>query len=125
MTAPAGRRAARRLPAAMLDYHVHVTGAFQTHAVDNQPPVRGPRDLYADDRPLREALQREGGDWARDEVQAYARLAGGELMDCGEQANRHRPALRAVDAYGRRIDEVDFAPAYHRLMAATPAAPAR
>ena len=118
MTAPAGRRAARRLPAAMLDYHVHVTGAFQTHAVDNQPPVRGPRDLYADDRPLREALQREGGDWARDEVQAYARLAGGELMDCGEQANRHRPALRAVDAYGRRIDEVDFAPAYHRLMAA-------
>ena len=91
---------------------------FQTHAVDNQPAPLGARDLYADDAPLREALQREGGDWARDEVQAYARLAGGELMACGEQANRHRPVLRTVDAYGRRVDEVDFHPSYHRLMGA-------
>ena len=95
-----------------------MTHAFSTHEVDNQPPARGARDLYAEDLALREALAREGGDWARDEVQAYARLAGGELMVCGEQANRQRPQLRPVDAYGRRVDEVDFHPAYHRLMAA-------
>ena len=92
--------------------------AFSTHEVDNQPPVPGARDLYAGDLPLREALAREGGDWARDHVQAFARLAGGELMACGEQANRQRPQLRPVDAYGRRVDEVDFHPAYHRLMGA-------
>ena len=94
-----------------------MTDAFHTHAVDNQPPPPGARDLYAADRPLREALAREGGGWALDEVQAYARLAGGELMACGEQANRQRPVLRSVDAYGRRVDEVEFHPAYHRLMA--------
>ena len=91
---------------------------FRTHEVENQPPPLPPGNLFLEDLPLREALLREGGDWARDAIQNYGELAGGELMACGEQANRQRPRLRSVDAYGRRLDEVDFHPAYHRLMSA-------
>ena len=91
---------------------------FQTHAVGNQPPPLGARDLFLEDLSLQEALAREGGDWAADAVRVYARLAGDELMACGEQANRNRPVLRTVDAYGRRADEVEFHPSYHRLMTA-------
>ena len=34
---------------------------FATHAVANQPPPFAPRDLWADDAALREAVEREGG----------------------------------------------------------------
>src|SRR3546814_11197622 len=35
---------------------------FQTHTVENQSPEFAPRDLWADDVALREALAREGGE---------------------------------------------------------------
>src|SRR6185437_6460285 len=34
----------------------------------------------------------------------------------GAAANRHPPELHAFDRYGARIDEVEFHPAYHKLM---------
>ncbi len=40
-----------------------------------------------------------------------------EAMQWGEDANRYPPELQAFDRFGRRIDEVKFHPAYHRLMA--------
>ena len=43
---------------------------FRTHAVENQPPPLAPYDAFATDQPLREALVREGGDWALAEVAA-------------------------------------------------------
>lgn len=87
------------------------------NAVDNQPPPMPLYDAYATDLPLCEALEREGGDWARAQVQDYGRLVGGEMMALGTLANENRPRFKPVDAYGRRIDQVDFHPAYHRLMA--------
>ena len=89
---------------------------FQTHVVENQPPPLAPYDAFAGDLPLREALAREGGDWARAEVAAYGRLAGGELMMLGRLANENRPKLVAYDRFGHRIDDVEFHPAYHQLM---------
>ena len=87
-----------------------------THTVENQPPPLPPYDAYSTDLPLREALTREGADWAMPAIQAYGVLAGGEMMALGELANRHRPQFRPFDAYGRRVDEVEFHPAYHALM---------
>ena len=87
-----------------------------THTVENQPPPLLPYDAFATDLPLREALEREGGDWARAEVAAYGLLAGGEMMTLGNLANENRPRFKPVDAYGRRLDQVEFHPAYHRLM---------
>jgi len=82
----------------------------------NQPPSIGAIDAYAADVALREAVAREGGAWASDQLHAYGALAGGEMVALGVQANANRPVFRPVDAYGRRIDQVDFDPAYHRLM---------
>jgi putative acyl-CoA dehydrogenase len=89
---------------------------FLTHHVENQPPPLAPYDAFATDLPLREALAREGGDWARDQVAEYGKLAGGELMMLGRLANENRPRLYAYDRFGHRLDEVEFHPAYHQLM---------
>jgi putative acyl-CoA dehydrogenase len=90
--------------------------SFRTHTVDNQPPPLEPYDAYATDLPLREALAREGGAWAESEVAAYGVITGGELMALGVEANEHPPELHAYDRFGNRIDEVEFHPAYHRIM---------
>ena len=90
--------------------------SFRTHEVENQPQALPEGNLWGRDLPLREAVTREGGGWAAEHLQAYGALAGGELMALGELANTHRPRLRAFDRYGRRLDDVDFHPAYHQLM---------
>ena len=89
---------------------------FDTHRVENQPLPLEPYDAWATDLPLREAVGREGGDWATAELAGYGRLAGGDLMELGRQANENRPRFKPFDRYGRRLDEVEFHPAYHRLM---------
>ena len=92
--------------------------SFETHVVDNQPPPFEPRDLWADDVVLREAVRREGVDAFTEHLAAYAALAGDELYRLGFDANRDRPRLKTHDCFGQRIDTVEFHPAYHRLMEA-------
>ncbi len=89
---------------------------FITHVVENQAPPLGDYDAFATDIALQEALEREGGGWARDALAAFGPVAGGEAMALGALANQHRPAFRPCDAFGNRIDEVAFHPSYHRLM---------
>ncbi len=91
---------------------------YATHEVFNQAPPLENYNLYASDQALREATQREGGGWGEQRLQAYGRLAGTELLPLGFVANANKPVLRTHDRYGHRIDEVEFHPAYHRLMAA-------
>ncbi|WP_334177961.1 acyl-CoA dehydrogenase family protein [Pseudoxanthomonas sp.] len=91
---------------------------FETHRVENQPPPFEPRDLWADDVVLREAVAREGGDAFAERLADYGALAGDELYRLGFDANRDRPRLRTHDRTGQRIDTVEFHPAYHRLMEA-------
>ncbi len=91
---------------------------FVTHQVDNQPPPLAPYDAWATDLPLREAVVREGGGWAESDIAKYGPVVGGELMQLGFLANENKPKFRPYDRYGNRIDEVEFHPAYHRIMAA-------
>ena len=91
---------------------------FLTHEVENQPQPLQDYNAWTTDRALREAVEREGAGWAEAELSAYGALAGGELMQLGVTANENRPRLRSYDRYGRRLDEVEFHPAYHQLMAA-------
>ena len=93
-----------------------IADRFRTHEVENQPPALAPYDAYATDVALREALAREGGSWAEPQVAAYGAVAGGEAMVLGAAANENRPKLRTHDRGGERIDDVEFHPAYHRLM---------
>ena len=92
------------------------TGSSVTHEVTNQaPPLQG-RDLFADNLPLVEALEREGAGWARERCHELGRAYGGEALQWGELANDNPPRLRTHDRYGNRIDEVEFHPAWHQLM---------
>jgi putative acyl-CoA dehydrogenase len=90
-----------------------------THDVRNQPPPLENRDLFADNAPLTEALDREAGTgvW-RTRLHEAGRFWGGEPMTWGVLANEHPPVLHTHDRYGNRRDEVEFHPAWHDLMAA-------
>jgi len=87
------------------------------HAVTNQAPPLEEYDLYAADTVLRQAVGRQGGDWADDELHEVGRRAGSaECIAWGYAANRFPPELRAFDRYGDRIDEVEFHPTWHQLL---------
>jgi putative acyl-CoA dehydrogenase len=88
-----------------------------THEVLNQPPPLWGYDLYEADPVLARALHREGAGWAEERVRALGVLAGSpEAIGWGEAADANPPVLRTHDRYGRRVDEVDFHPAWHRLL---------
>jgi len=88
---------------------------FVTHEVVNQAPPLV-YDAWTTDQPLRDAVSREGGGWADPQISAYGKIVGAELMQLGFLANENKPKLKTFDRYGHRIDEVEFHPAYHRLM---------
>ena len=93
-----------------------LSSRFATHEVENQPVALRDYNVWEGDAALREAVEREGGRWAADHLDEYGALAGGRLVDVGYTANENKPKLRSFDRYGRRIDEVEFHPAYHELM---------
>ena len=85
--------------------------------MSNQPPPLVGYNLFDADLPLSESLEREGGSWAQDLVHELGRLAGTEeAIAWGFQANANPPELHTHDRFGNRIDEVEFHPAWHRLM---------
>jgi putative acyl-CoA dehydrogenase len=89
-----------------------------THTVFNQPPPFEDVNLFTSDRVLAEALRREGAGWAEERARAFGEIAGRrETVAWGFQANEHPPVLRTHDRNGNRIDEVEFHPAWHALMA--------
>ena len=90
----------------------------RTHEVLNQPPPLADYDVFAADRALGDAVRREGAEWAIDRLHTVGRIAGGEAIAWGVQANKHVPELRAFDRYGHRVDEVEYHPAWHMLMRA-------
>ncbi|KUN31472.1 MULTISPECIES: acyl-CoA dehydrogenase family protein [Streptomyces] len=92
-----------------------------THTVTNQPPPLAGYDVFTADRALAEAVDRYTGadvlKEVRAELSALGRAAGSaQLQEWAVQANEHPPRLRSHDRYGHRIDEVDFHPAWHRLL---------
>jgi putative acyl-CoA dehydrogenase len=87
------------------------------HEVTNQPPPLVNYNLFESDLPLRESLEREGAWWAHHMVHELGGLAGTEeAIEWGFQANSNPPQLHTHDRFGNRIDEVEFHPAWHRLM---------
>ncbi|QOL49000.1 isovaleryl-CoA dehydrogenase [Massilia litorea] len=91
---------------------------FDTHEVFNQAPPFGDVNLLRCDPALQEGLAREGAQWAHDGLDALgARLGRPEVLDLARLANANGPRLVAFDRSGRRIDEIEFHPAWHELMA--------
>ncbi|MFR0356339.1 acyl-CoA dehydrogenase family protein [Streptomyces sediminimaris] len=95
--------------------------ARRTHTVTNQPPPLVGYDVYSADRALTEAVERHLDprllDEGRAELAALGRASGSrQLQEWGTQANENPPRLRTHDRQGHRADEVDFHPAWHRLL---------
>ncbi len=69
-------------------------------------------------RCLREGVAREQAGWAEDGLTTLgATLGKPETIKLGFDANKYPPVLRTLDRYGHRLDEVEFHPAWHELMA--------
>ena len=83
----------------------------------NQPPPLEGYDVFRTNRPLVEALRREGGGAWEDDVSALGVELGGEPLEWGRLANVNPPSLRSHDRYGERLDEVEFHSSWHSLMA--------
>ncbi len=95
--------------------------AAPTHTVTNQVPPLVGYDVFAADAALSEGVTRYAGPenlpGITGELGELGRAAGSaQARDWGEQANACEPVLRTHDRYGNRIDEVDFHPAWHRLL---------
>jgi len=88
-----------------------------THEVLNQPPPLEGHNVFGTDRVLREALAREGGEWAEQWARELGEVCGrSQVIALGVAANENPPRLRTHDRFGHRVDEVDFHPAWHELM---------
>src|SRR4051812_50191218 len=88
-----------------------------THEVTNQAPPLVDYDVFTADAALVEGVQRHDADWAVEDLTALGRRAGtAEAQEWGRLANDYPPKLRTLDRTGRRIDEVEFHPAWHELM---------
>jgi putative acyl-CoA dehydrogenase len=94
--------------------------SWRTHEVLNQAPPLEDWDVFSSNTPLVEALEREGGGWVRERAAALGRFvgeAGGPQDLWGRLANENEPVLHTHDRYGNRIDEVEYHPSWHKLMA--------
>jgi putative acyl-CoA dehydrogenase len=89
-----------------------------THEVVNQATPLSGHDAAAADVALMDGVRTFGGDWGLAELAALGRRAGEpEVIRWAELANEHEPELHRYDRFGHRIDQVEYHPAYHALMA--------
>ncbi|MET7680721.1 acyl-CoA dehydrogenase family protein [Streptomyces sp. NPDC005423] len=95
--------------------------ARTTHTVTNQAPPLTGYDVFATDRVLTAAVERHTAPAllgeVRTELSALGEASGSaQVQEWATQANENPPKLRTHDRYGRRIDEVEFHPSWHRLL---------
>jgi putative acyl-CoA dehydrogenase len=89
-----------------------------THEVFNQVAPRVGANLYAENRPLRDALAFHR---LADETPLHtlgAEIGSAEMLVHARLANTHKPLLKTHSRSGERIDEVEFHPSYHALLGA-------
>ncbi|MFD4267568.1 acyl-CoA dehydrogenase family protein [Rhodococcus sp. NPDC058481] len=92
---------------------------FRTHEVFNQAPPRVDVNEYTSNVPLVEGVARYDADWAQHELTEVGALVGTEsFQHDAELANTITPEFHSHDKWGNRIDEVEFHPAYHRIIGA-------
>jgi putative acyl-CoA dehydrogenase len=90
---------------------------YGTHEVINQPKPLEPYNLYTSDTPLREGIARGEAQWHEEALTAFgAKIGTAEHYALGRDANRFTPVLETHDRFGRRLDTVNYHPAYHELM---------
>lgn len=90
-----------------------------THYVENQPPVRTDIDEFTLNTPLVDAVDAFGGGWAHASLREAGMLVGTpDFQRDATLANVHPPVAHSHDRWGFRLDEIEYDPAYHRVIAA-------
>ena len=90
----------------------------QDEEVFNQSPPYVDVNLFTSDITLGEAVAREGASRARADLEKFGALTGSaRALELGRLANENPPLLESFDPQGRRVDRVEFHPAYHQVMA--------
>ncbi|MBA3059042.1 MAG: isovaleryl-CoA dehydrogenase [Gammaproteobacteria bacterium] len=88
-----------------------------THVLSNLSTELCDYNMYSQDAALSEGVQREGGQWAEGELNAFGQLTGSaDYLELGNLANKFQPEFDTHDRFGNRIDLVKFHPSYHQLM---------
>jgi len=83
----------------------------------NQPPPFEGSNLFDTDATLQELLRPHLDASAIEHLSALgAELGTPEAYALGRDANRFPPVLQTHDRFGQRIDQVEFHPAWHRIM---------
>ena len=98
--------------------HFRPNAELETHDVTNQPPPFEGVNIFETDAALKTAVEKNNaGDHAA-RLSAFGEKCGSaEAAAWSRQAHTHTPQLKSFDRYGHRLDEVEFHPAYHNLMA--------
>src|ERR1700683_2685314 len=87
---------------------------YETHSVENQPPVLENYNPFESDAGLKEGVVREGGAWGLERLEKFGSLVGSaRVIALGHQANRFPPVLRTHDRFGRPVREVAVHPPRH------------
>jgi putative acyl-CoA dehydrogenase len=90
-----------------------------THHVENQAPWRVDLDEYALNGPLRDAVTAFGAGWADAQLHEIGADVGSAVFQRDAYlANVHAPVAQSHDRWGYRLDEVEYDPSYHRVIAA-------
>lgn len=92
---------------------------MSTHEVFNVPEPWSGVNVFTEDLSLARSLHRAGVSAPRfEQLALLGGLAGSPVAQVwARQANANPPVLRSHDRYGHRIDEVEFHPSWHELMA--------
>jgi putative acyl-CoA dehydrogenase len=87
-----------------------------THEITNQPPPLTGANAWRGD-PLLVQLAEDFSENVRKELDTHGRFVlSQEAQDLARLANTETPKLRTHDRQGRRLDVVEYHPAYHALL---------
>ncbi|MFV9454137.1 acyl-CoA dehydrogenase family protein [Rhodococcus sp. NM-2] len=101
------------------DTNVTHPAPHRTHTVLNQSAPRADVNEFTLDTVLSEGVRRHDADWATGELIDIGALVGSATFQHdAELANTIIPELKTFDRWGNRIDEVEYHPAYHRIISA-------
>src|SRR5689334_1413845 len=96
-----------------------VSSVTATDDALNVVPAPAEVDVFSTDQALVEAVHRHGAQAHLPRLKELGRLAGSpRSARWVEFVDRYPPRLRAYDPQGRRVDEIDHHPAWHRLLQA-------
>ena len=90
---------------------------MNTH-VSNQVPPFDNVNLYTSDPFLQSMINRWGSVDSSTELSEFGLISGSkEMVEHARLCNENPPKLNAFDRFGRRVNEVEYHPSYHALMA--------